>query len=230
MDLFTAEDLGGYASTSYGLNGQFDSAIACDNHALNCEDSFTTLDSFDYDASTLLPASSSASWYGQEILLINSNTGNLDNSVTTDTFYDESSDQGFSGSLPLSYERSLSIATVPKNSGAGLSTCLQDGRMSGQDLVPYPTSSINLPQQPLAASVARFVCPHPGCGKTFARHSDMIRHTKVHDPNAARFDCSIAGCSRKGRQGFARNDKRLAHERAHRRAIQKAQDKASRHG
>ena len=123
----------------------------------------------------------------------------------------------------------MSIARVPDRSSVGLLTYVQDSSMPNQSLVPGQVSKIDLPQQTLPASVARFGCPHPGCGRTFTRNPDMLRHAKVHDLNAARFDCSYASCSRKGRQGFARSDKRLAHERAHRRAIQKAQDKASRH-
>ena len=83
-------------------------------------------------------------------------------------------------------------------------------------------------QQAPPASLAEYACVHPGCPKKYTRRPDMLRHAKVHDPNAAKLDCPFPNCPRKGRQGFPRSDKLLAHERAHRRAIQKARERASR--
>ena len=100
--------------------------------------------------------------------------------------------------------------------------------MPGQDFtgVSIPVTTA-FPQAPIANS-GDFACTHLGCDKKFTRRPDMLRHAKVHDPNTQRFDCPFAGCLRKGPRGFPRRDKLVAHEKAHRRAIQKAQDRATR--
>ena len=111
---------------------------------------------------------------------------------------------------------------------AEVSSSLQVPSIAGQDLTSNdPLAYVPLLQVP-TTNAGDFACTHLGCDKKFTRRPDMLRHAKVHDPNARKFDCSFAGCPRKGRHGFPRSDKLLAHERAHRRAIQKAQDRAAR--
>ena len=76
-----------------------------------------------------------------------------------------------------------------------------------------------IPQHPMmpATPAVKYACTYPGCPKTYSRRPDMLRHALNHDVNAARLDCGFAGCRRTGARGFTRNDKKLEHERVHRR-------------
>ena len=124
----------------------------------------------------------------------------------------------------------LSTFTQPNDLNLELSGYLQDNVLPAQAFLHIEAPTYPLLQQAPSVLTAEYTCVHLGCHKKYTRRPDMLRHAKVHDPNATRLDCSFSGCPRKGRQGFPRSDKLLAHERAHRRAMQKAQTKANRRG
>ena len=143
--------------------------------------------------------------------------------------YNEAALEAPLGSMSSYSNDPFSVSSFSYNDTAGTCGHLQGNSIPAQGYTydSLPTG-IPPPQIP-STSVTEYACTHPGCTKKFTRNPDMLRHAKVHDPNAARFDCSFPGCRRRGGQGFPRHDKLLAHERAHRRAIQKARDRAARH-
>ncbi|KAI9776244.1 MAG: hypothetical protein M1839_000477 [Geoglossum umbratile] len=52
-----------------------------------------------------------------------------------------------------------------------------------------------------------FACLEPSCDSLFTRKADLERHVAtMHAPRAARFDCPLARCHRKGEDGFTRED------------------------
>ncbi|PWN31407.1 uncharacterized protein FA14DRAFT_108510, partial [Meira miltonrushii] len=53
-----------------------------------------------------------------------------------------------------------------------------------------------------------YVCPHPGCGKVFARQFHVRRHILTHDNNKP-FQCPHQGCHAR----FTRSDNCAQHQR-----------------
>jgi hypothetical protein len=61
-------------------------------------------------------------------------------------------------------------------------------------------------------------CNYPGCGKMFARPSDIVRHRQQH--GVPQHPCPVHGCNRRGSRAFYRTDKLRDHQRKkHRMAI-----------
>ncbi|KLJ07560.1 hypothetical protein EMPG_16975 [Blastomyces silverae] len=59
----------------------------------------------------------------------------------------------------------------------------------------------------LERSGSRYVCMFPHCESSFSRSADLSRHyPTVHFPDSVRLDCPKPRCSRKGEQGFTRQD------------------------
>ncbi|PGH01455.1 hypothetical protein GX51_05263 [Blastomyces parvus] len=59
----------------------------------------------------------------------------------------------------------------------------------------------------LERSGSRYVCMFPLCESSFSRSADLSRHyPTVHFPDSVRLDCPKPRCSRKGEQGFTRQD------------------------
>ncbi|EEQ91429.1 uncharacterized protein BDCG_06549 [Blastomyces dermatitidis ER-3] len=59
----------------------------------------------------------------------------------------------------------------------------------------------------LERSGSRYVCMFPRCESSFSRSADLSRHyPTVHFPDSVRLDCPKPRCSRKGEQGFTRQD------------------------
>ena len=138
---------------------------------------------------------------------------------------------GLFSSNTASYGNSnFTLPIHSNNNTAEASGYLEVPSMPGQELAHNCVSAYASLPQVTVINTGDFTCTHPSCDKKFTRRPNMLRHAKVHDPNAQRFDCPFAGCPRKGRHGFPRSDKLLAHQRAHRRAIQKAQGRAPHHG
>lgn len=77
------------------------------------------------------------------------------------------------------------------------SICTQNNRLTN----PHRTGS-------------RYICMVGGCESNFSRSADLNRHyTTVHFPDPARLDCPKPRCSRKGDQGFTRQDHLTEHLR-----------------
>lgn len=56
-------------------------------------------------------------------------------------------------------------------------------------------------------SGSRYVCMYPRCESSFSRSADLSRHyPTVHFPDSVRLNCPKPKCSRKGEQGFTRQD------------------------
>ncbi|PGG97331.1 hypothetical protein AJ80_09719 [Polytolypa hystricis UAMH7299] len=59
----------------------------------------------------------------------------------------------------------------------------------------------------LERSGSRYVCMMSGCSSSFSRSADLNRHyTTVHFPDPTRLDCPKPRCTRKGNEGFTRQD------------------------
>ncbi|EEH03195.1 conserved hypothetical protein [Histoplasma capsulatum G186AR] len=59
----------------------------------------------------------------------------------------------------------------------------------------------------LERSGSRYVCMYPRCESSFSRSADLSRHyPTVHFPDSVRLNCPKPKCSRKGEQGFTRQD------------------------
>jgi hypothetical protein len=56
-----------------------------------------------------------------------------------------------------------------------------------------------------------YTCDYPGCGKSFARSSDLVRHGQQH--GVPQHPCLVDGCNRRGSKAFYRADKLRDHQR-----------------
>ncbi|EHK97880.1 putative Wilms tumor protein like protein [Glarea lozoyensis 74030] len=61
------------------------------------------------------------------------------------------------------------------------------------------------------SNTTSFTCPHPGCGQTTARLSDLHRHQRKHE--IPQYPCPFLGCNRRGHRAFDRTDKLNEHQR-----------------
>ncbi|KMU74454.1 hypothetical protein CISG_04525 [Coccidioides immitis RMSCC 3703] len=63
-------------------------------------------------------------------------------------------------------------------------------------------------------SSPRYICVHPGCESSFSRPADLSRHqVSVHFRDGVMLDCPKPRCTRKGDQGFSRQDHLIEHLR-----------------
>ena len=198
-----------------------------DNHIW--EDTFADLDSNLHDATFATILSNGAPYHGNRTSVINPILAKADPSRTTVKNDSRRSLQPQSNTTVYNSD-TFSTSTFPEDPNVGVSDYLQDKIMPAPAIPDAGTPRYPpIPQAP-PASLSEYACVHPGCLKKYSRRPDMRRHAKVHDPNATMLNCPFPNCPRKGRQGFPRSDKLLAHERAHRRAIQKAREGTSRQG
>lgn len=63
-------------------------------------------------------------------------------------------------------------------------------------------------------SSERYICLYPGCSSNFGRPADLTRHyVSVHQRDQHLIDCPVSRCSRKGSNGFPRQDHLNGHLR-----------------
>ncbi|PGG97070.1 hypothetical protein AJ79_09343 [Helicocarpus griseus UAMH5409] len=83
---------------------------------------------------------------------------------------------------------------------------------TGQDYIMVTEQSATTPSKSskgtaVERSGSRYVCMYPRCESSFSRSADLSRHyPTVHFPESVRLDCPKPKCSRKGDQGFTRQD------------------------
>ncbi|KAK2739392.1 hypothetical protein FQN55_009465 [Onygenales sp. PD_40] len=88
---------------------------------------------------------------------------------------------------------------------------------AGQDYMMAEQSSMSPSRSSRGAverSGSRYVCMYPHCESSFSRSADLSRHyPTVHFPDTVRLNCPKPKCSRKGEQGFTRQDHLTEHLR-----------------
>ncbi|KKZ65657.1 hypothetical protein EMCG_08495 [[Emmonsia] crescens] len=84
-------------------------------------------------------------------------------------------------------------------------TATQDYVMVTEESATTPSRSSRAAG--LERSGSRYVCMYPRCESSFSRSADLSRHyPTVHFPDSVRLNCPKPKCSRKGEQGFTRQD------------------------
>jgi hypothetical protein len=75
---------------------------------------------------------------------------------------------------------------------------------------PGPVAPLLISHVPPPAS-SRYQCSN--CTKSYTRRGELVRHQRIHNPNAPRYPCPYTGCDRIGTRGFLRSDKLIEHRR-----------------
>ncbi|KAJ5965618.1 hypothetical protein N7481_012332 [Penicillium waksmanii] len=115
------------------------------------------------------------------------------------------------------YEAPPMATSVPSSAS---STCDSVGGWNTHEdlaITSYPLSLVedSGPESPSAAKPTKpFACDASGCSKSFTRFADLKRHqSSVHYPVFR--NCPVDHCSRKGSNGFPRQDHLVEHLRSY---------------
>ncbi|KAJ5111175.1 hypothetical protein N7532_001710 [Penicillium argentinense] len=120
--------------------------------------------------------------------------------------------------VPVQDFQMYEVAPMPTSVPSPPSSTCGSSCWNGPEEVPmpsYPLTEDSCPDSPSAAKPTKpFACDAAGCTKSFTRFADLKRHqSSVHYPVFR--NCPVDHCSRKGGNGFPRQDHLVEHLRSY---------------